>query len=248
MTRRIVGDANRRVESAEHMMAVERFRPAARRDEIAVIDGRSIETARERQVPPILETDRVGREQAPRVDGSIEIDSRIERLSIDLAAGLAVGERASAGDAAIGIEVAELGGLSKRDAAAVECAASSELVTTLAKRDLPGQAAVALIGLAAVDQAVATLSRLVVQQHIGDAAEIWKRRVAGIGTDDGSSDVSRRKQRSLFGNSRLIDRLVERRLVDVAVERVGVDIAEVAVEREGHAIAQHARGVRSQKR
>src|SRR4026208_295481 len=102
MTRRIVGDANRRVESAEHMMAVERARPAARRDEIVVIDRRSIETARERQVPPILETDRVGREHAPRVDGSVEIDSRIERLSIDLAAGRGLGERGRGGGGAGG--------------------------------------------------------------------------------------------------------------------------------------------------
>ena len=41
----------------------------------------------------------------------VEIDARVVRLAVDAAAGHAVAECVHAGDAAIGIEIAELGGL-----------------------------------------------------------------------------------------------------------------------------------------
>ena len=62
------------------------------------------------------------------MDPPVEIDARVERLAVDVAAGDAVAERVHAGDAAIRIEIAELGGLDEADAAAVEGGARGELV------------------------------------------------------------------------------------------------------------------------
>ena len=64
----------------------------------------------------------VGGVQAPGRHVAVEIDTRVERLAVGFAAGhAAVAEGISAGDAAIGIEVAELGGLREADRAAIEC-------------------------------------------------------------------------------------------------------------------------------
>ena len=87
-------------------------------------------------MPPVVETECVGRKQAPRADGSIQIDARIERFAVDLTTGLPIGERAGAGHATIGVQIAQFGCLRKTDAASIEGGARSQLVTPLAQGDL----------------------------------------------------------------------------------------------------------------
>ena len=79
---------------------------------------------------------------------SVEIDARVERLAVDVAAGDAVAERADAGDAAIRIEIAELGRLDEADAAARRTRAPAvnwlrAAGQRIAPRELSGHAAVA---------------------------------------------------------------------------------------------------------
>ena len=104
-------------------------------------------------MPRVAERQRVGRVDAPGVDAAVEIDARVERLAVDVAAGHAVAERVDAGDAAIGIEIAELGRLREADAAAVEGAARRELVAAAGRRvdaasTCPEHAGVVLRGVA----------------------------------------------------------------------------------------------------
>ena len=112
-------------------------------------------------MPPLVECQRVGGEQAPCVDDAVEVDTCVERLTIDITSRNAVAERSGASDAAIRIEVAELGRLNETNGAPIECATSRELVTTrlaeVAACDLCGEAAVLLIRLRSVDEAVALL-------------------------------------------------------------------------------------------
>ena len=54
------------------------------------------------------------------MDAAVQIDARVEGLAVHVAAGDAVAERADAGYAPVGIEVAEFGELLEADAAVVE--------------------------------------------------------------------------------------------------------------------------------
>ena len=120
------------------------------------------------------------------LDQPVEIDAGVVRLAVDLAAGLAVAERADAGHAAIGIEVAELRGLreSRRG-----CGRSRRPTVNWLR---PRRDVAALGELAegpplccdvsrAIDQAVALLGRLVVEQHVARCSArtetaCWRRR------------------------------------------------------------------------
>ncbi len=68
---------------------------------------------------------------------SVEIHARVEWFTVDLSARDPVGERASAGDAAIGVEIAELRRLNEADAAAIEGPADNEPMTAVTQRELP---------------------------------------------------------------------------------------------------------------
>ena len=96
------------IEPPEVVIAVERARPAAGLDAVAIPDRRLVVASGHREVPGVADRQRVGGVEAPRVGRAVEIDAGVERLAVDFAAGDAVAEGVDAGHAAIGIQVAEL--------------------------------------------------------------------------------------------------------------------------------------------
>ena len=106
----------------------------------------------------------------------------------------------------------------------------------IAPRELPGRPAVVLRRGAPVDQPVALLAGLVLEERVADAAPERKRRIAGVGAGGRDAGVAGRRQRGALGGAGLVDRLIERVLVDVAVERRGVDVSIVGVTREHGAL------------
>jgi len=70
-----------------------------------------------------------------------------------------------------------------------------------------------------------------------------KRRVGGVGAARRNPGIAGGGQRTLLGGVRLIDLLVERVLVDVAVQRRRADIAVVGVARERERVAQLLRAL-----
>ena len=75
---------------------------------VDVLDDRPIEAARQREVPALTQAQRVGGVDAERTRLALEIDARVERLSVTVTAGDAIRERARPSDAAIGIEIPQL--------------------------------------------------------------------------------------------------------------------------------------------
>ncbi len=101
-----------------------------------------------RDVPRVLDAEGIGSVDAPRMNRTIEVDARVEGLAVDFAAANPVAIGVDAGDAAIGIQVPELGRLVEADSAPVIRGAGSELVVAaterLAQRDLRRGAGVVL--------------------------------------------------------------------------------------------------------
>jgi len=88
-----------------------------------------------------------------------------------------------------------------------------------------------------VEQAVAFLVRLAVEQRIGNAAPEWKRSVRRILAAGWKAGVTCGSERRLLGGVGLVDRLVERIVVDVAVERRRPDPAIEGVARKQEVLA-----------
>src|SRR4029453_14254534 len=140
---------------------------------------------------------------------------------VDVAAGHTIRKGVDACDAAVRNEVAELSGLREIRAASVVSAAGGELVVAAAERVAPRElspsAGVELGRLGAVVQAVALFRRLVIEQNVGNAPPERKRSVRGVGAARRKAGVPGCRQRCLLGRSRLVDRLVERGFVEIAV-------------------------------
>ena len=132
--RRSEGHAHRRIESAKRVIAVERAGTAAGLDAVAIADRRLVVAPGQGEMPGLADGNGVRRIEAPRADPPVQIDTGVVRLAVDLAARLAVAERADAGHAPIGIEVSELRGLHEIDVAPVIGAAHRELVAAAAER------------------------------------------------------------------------------------------------------------------
>jgi hypothetical protein len=72
------------VESPERVLTVERARPAAGLNIVAIVDTGPVVAAGQRQVKRASERERVGGKRTPGGEHTIEIDSRVERFAVDL--------------------------------------------------------------------------------------------------------------------------------------------------------------------
>ena len=91
-------------------------------------------------------------------------------------------------------------------------------------------------GLGAVDDPVALLARLIVLQCLRDTAPEREGRVGRRGTAGRIAAIARSLQRRDVGRTGLVDRLVQRAFVGVAVEGRSVDVAVVNVARDHQCI------------
>src|SRR5262249_40983123 len=162
------------------------------------------------------------RVRAPGAGAAVEVDSRIEWHTVDGAAGGAVGEGVQTRNASIRIEKAELRGLTEANLARVVRGPGGELISLSRQRseqrELAGQPIVVLRRVTAAQQPVAFFRRLIVEQHVGDASPERERRVRGAFAGDGKPGKACGRERGPLRGIGLIDRLVERVVVDVSVQ------------------------------
>jgi hypothetical protein len=81
-----------------------------------------------------------------------------------------------------------------------------------------------LQGLRPVDQPVALLGRFVLEQPLPMQRQNGNGVFVGVGSARGNAGVAGRGERRAFRRARLVERLVQRVLVDVAVESVRADV------------------------
>ena len=80
-------------------------------------------------MPEVVERERVGRIDAPRVRASAEIDARVVRIAAVIdTSGDAIGKCVHAGDAAVGIQITQFRGLGEAHAAGVVGRAAGKLM------------------------------------------------------------------------------------------------------------------------
>src|SRR5262245_54308328 len=119
-------------------------------------------------MPDLTHRQGVGRIRAPGAGAAVEVDSRIERRTVDGAARYTVSEGVQTGHAAIRVEKAELRRLTEANVAGVVSGPGGELIALSRERseqrELAGQPIVVLRRVIAVQQPVAFLRRLVVTQ------------------------------------------------------------------------------------
>ena len=73
---RAVSHAGRSIEAAKSIVSVERTGPAARLDEVMIVDRVAVITSGNRHVPCLAERERIGRVETPVAHQTVEIDSR----------------------------------------------------------------------------------------------------------------------------------------------------------------------------
>src|SRR5256885_16502765 len=126
----------------------------------------------------------------------------------------------------VGVQVAELRYLLKRNTAAIPPGADGEMVMREQPGGLPRQAIVILLVERVRDQPRARLAGLVLFESLGDAAQIGKRLSRGIACS-WETAVAVRVQRADIRRGKSVERLVKRFVVDVAIDRVRPNVAEI---------------------
>ena len=160
----------------------------------------------------------------------MEIDARVHGNAVLI--GAAVRECVDRSDRdAVGIQIAELRPLLEGHAAAIPGCARRDVVVRDKPGRLSGQSVVVLLVERVGDDAGALLDRLALFESLRDAAPVRKRLGGGI-AGGRESFVTRGSKRGNVGGAEIVERFVERLLVDVAVGRVRADVAEIGVSGE----------------
>ncbi|PAV92805.1 hypothetical protein WR25_07095 [Diploscapter pachys] len=142
-----------------------------------------------------------------------QIDARIERIFRRLRP-IGEGPRPRHRDhATIRRQIAELRRLGEVGTPIDIGRTQRQSVRTGGPRQLRRRAPFALAGRGAVDQAVAFLVRLAVQQHVGDAAPAWKRGVRLRFAGGGDARIARRRQSGTLYRIGLVQRQPVRQLL-----------------------------------
>ena len=163
-------------------------------------------------MPLVPNREGVGSVDAECVNAAIQVHARIVRLAIDGSTGNAIRKSIEVRDAAVGIQKSQLCGLTEVDAAPVIRGPCRELIFVGMDGseccELSGQSEILLKGIAAVGQAIAFFSRLILTQHVGNASPEWKRRIGCVLATGGKSGIPGVGEGDLFGAVRLVERLV----------------------------------------
>ena len=246
------GQADGRIEAAEAVVTVQRAGATAGADGIAVFHRRAVVAARQREVAAWAQRQHLAGKQAGRAGARRQVDPGVVGLTVDMAAGHTVAEGPCAGDAVVGVDGAQLRALPELHPADIQRHAGHPLVRQAGQSalavDLRREAEVRLRGVGSVDQPVAFLARFADQQHIGDAAPGRERRVAGVGARSGKAGVARGGERVLLVGIGLVDRLVQRVVIDVAVGGSGLDAPPVDIARQRQTVGQRVTGRQVQQR
>src|SRR5690242_17874635 len=109
----------------------------------------------------------------------------------------------------------------------VECRAGGELIApgprTVQPGALRGEAGAVLSDVRTVQQAIALLRRLVAQQRLPDASPFRKGSIGGRLAGGWKSAIPRRRQCRPLGSARLVHRLIQRIVIEIAIESVRAD-------------------------
>ena len=207
---------------------------------------RAVVAARQRQVGLRVQRQRVTGKNAGRPGSGRQVHPRVIGCAVHQATGHSVAVGTHTGHAVGRIEITQLRALAELHPAGVQGRTQHRLLLNARPGTLPvelaGDAGVVLVGGGPVDQAIALFSGLVSALRIGNAAPFRKRGIAGVFARGREAGVAGGRQRRLLGGIGLVDRLVECRLVDIAIEGRGLDAAVVDLTGQRQAVAQQLAG------
>ena len=230
---RVPVDAERRVEARERMVAVERRRVGRAAQRVAVGDRRPVVARGGGDVPVGRQADAVRGEDARRARSRGEAHARLRGAD----AGAAGEEFVDCLDAAVGAQESRLRRLREVRSAGVERGADDDLVhggrELQRARRLRRHAALRLRAAAAAQHAVAGEVGVGALQRPRDAEQRRERRFRRI--DGRGRRDARRGERSAVRGAQCVQRLVERVVGEVAVERARRDATDVDLAREAPA-------------